>query len=182
MIRGVLKGDTVIISNMDEARPLYESSFYGKFIGIDKVKPGEAKGISAPLHLSILDSIYLMEQGELEVARGDGSLVSLEELKKSLESRFHDPYTVYGIYKFFRDRGYVVKSGLKFGSLFAIYEKGPGIDHAPMLIHYLDPVRNVTALDITRAARLSHSVKKTFVLATRDVDDLYFIGFEWWNP
>lgn len=75
-----------------------------------------------------------------------------------------------------------MKSGLKFGSLFAIYEKGPGIDHAPILIHYLDPARNLTALDITRAARLSHSVRKTFVLATRDIDDLYFIGFEWWNP
>ena len=182
MIRGVLKGDTVIVSDPGEARLLYSSSFYGKFIGLDKVKPGEAAAASSPLHLSILDAVYLVEKGSLEVVRSDGSPVPIDELREALASRFHDPSTVYGIYKHFRDGGYIVKSGLKFGSLFAIYEKGPGIDHAPILIHYLDPARNLTALDITRAARLSHSVRKTFVLATRDIDDLYFIGFEWWNP
>jgi tRNA-intron endonuclease len=182
VLKGVLKGDTVIISDPEEARQLYASAFYGKFIGLDKVKPEEARNTAVPLHLSILDAIYLVEQGRLAVTRSNGAPVALDELRRIMESRFNDATTVYGVYKFFRDRGFVVKSGLKFGSLFAIYEKGPGIDHAPILIHYLDPARNITALDITRAARLSHSVRKAFVLATRDIDDLFFIGFEWWNP
>lgn len=108
MIRGgILKGgDTVIVSDPEEARLLYTSSFYGKFIGLDKVKPGEVVSASSPLHLSILDAVYLAEKGgSLEVVRSDGSPVHIDELREALASRFHDPSTVYGIYRFFRDGG-----------------------------------------------------------------------------
>ena len=109
---------------------------------------------------------------------------SVEELKDIARRRFKNFDFIYRIYRELRDRGYVVRSGLKFGSLFAIYEKGPGIDHAPVLVHFIEPNRDITALDITRAARLSHSVNKKFVLATWSdlTNNIEYIAFEWFKP
>jgi len=183
-IVGILTDSSVIIPNIEHSRMLYKMGFYGKFIGYDKVKPDEVDKISTPLQLSLIEALYLVEKGILEVYRPDGSKVSIEELYERGRRYIKNFDKIYQIYRYFRDRGYVVKSGLKFGALFAIYERGPGIDHAPMLIHFIDPDRDINALDITRAARLSHSVNKRFVLATwnRVENRIDLVAFEWWTP
>lgn len=180
-VRGLLKGDKVIVDS-DSGRVLYKMGFFGKFLGKDKIRVNEVDSINSPLHLSPLEALYLVEKGILEIMDESGSPVSAEVLRSLVGKRYEYGDVVYELYKYLRDRGYVVRSGLKFGSLYAVYEKGPGIDHAPMLIHLIDPGRNITALDVTRAARLSHSVRKMFVLAVKNPDGLRLIGFEWWTP
>jgi tRNA-intron endonuclease len=180
--RGVLKGDKVIIPSIEESRALYKLGFFGKFLGKDKVKVEEVNSLNSHIHLSPLEALYLIELGLLTVTDDNGSPVTKDTLKELVERRYEHGELVYELYRYFRDRGYVVRSGLKFGSLYAVYEKGPGIDHAPMLVHLIDPGRNITALDVTRAARLSHTVRKTFVLAVRHMNSLKLIGFEWWTP
>ncbi|MFP3157258.1 MAG: tRNA-intron lyase [Caldivirga sp.] len=180
--RGVLKGDKVIIPSIEESRALYKLGFFGKFLGKDKVKVEEVDSLNSHIHLSPLEALYLIELGLLTVTDDNGSPVTKDTLRELVERRYEHGELVYELYRYFRDRGYVVRSGLKFGSLYAVYEKGPGIDHAPMLVHLIDPGRNITALDVTRAARLSHTVRKTFVLAVRHMNSLKLIGFEWWTP
>ncbi|MGC9135931.1 tRNA-intron lyase [Caldivirga sp.] len=179
--KGVLKGDKVIVPSIDESRALYKLGFFGKFLGKDKIKIEEVDSVNSQIHLSPLEALYLVELGLLEVV-DDNSVVDKDTLRELVEKRYEHGELVYELYRYFRDRGYVVRSGLKFGSLYAVYEKGPGIDHAPMLVHLIDPGRNITALDVTRAARLSHTVRKTFVLAVRHMNSLKLIGFEWWTP
>ncbi|MFB6471121.1 MAG: tRNA-intron lyase [Vulcanisaeta sp. AZ3] len=183
VFRGFLIGSAVVITSIEEARELYAMGFYGKFIGEDKVKLNEVKNVDAPLQLSIVEALYLMDRGLLEVYDASGNNVSKEELVEIGRNTVSNFDQVYMIYKELRDGGFVVKSGLKFGSLFAVYERGPGIDHAPILLHFIEPKRAITALDITRAARLSHSVNKRFVLATQSEVDgkMYYIAFEWWR-
>jgi tRNA-intron endonuclease len=180
--KGVLKGDKVIIPSIEESRALYKLGFFGKFLGKDKVKVEEVDSLNSHIHLSPLEALYLVELGLLTVTDDNGSPVTKDTLRGLVERRYEHGELVYELYRYFRDRGYVVRSGLKFGSLYAVYEKGPGIDHAPMLVHLIDPGRNITALDVTRAARLSHTVRKTFVLAVRHMNSLKLIGFEWWTP
>jgi len=183
-IRAVLVEKGVVVPDVESARALYRSGFYGKFIGHEKVKLSEVDNISAPLQLSIIEAVYLAEKGVIEVHRPDGTSVSIEELKEVGRRLIRNFDYIYRIYRELRERGLVVKSGLKFGALFAVYEKGPGIDHAPMLIHFIEPDRDINALDITRAARLSHSVNKRFVLATWNKIDnrIEYVAFEWWTP
>jgi len=181
---GILVGKAIVILDTKEARELYSRGFYGKFIGYDKVKPNEVNNVNAPLHLSILEALYLMEKGLLEVTWVGGGEVGREEIVRMGREVMRNFDYVYRIYRELRDGKYVVKSGLKFGSLFAVYEKGPGIDHAPVLLHFIEPNREITALDVTRAARLSHSVNKRFVLATYNEAEgrMDYIAFEWWTP
>jgi tRNA-intron endonuclease len=183
VFRGYLIGAAVVITNIEEARKLYSMGFYGKFVGEDKVKLNEVNNVNSPLQLSIIEALYLVDRGLLKVYDSDGNEVSRDVLIKIGRETVANFDQIYTIYKELRDGGFVVKSGLKFGSLFAVYERGPGIDHAPVLLHFIEPRRAVTALDITRAARLSHSVNKRFVLATQSEADgkMHYIAFEWWR-
>lgn len=183
-IRAVLLGRAIVVPNIEDARWLYKHGFYGKFVGVDKVKPDEVDNVSAPLQLSILEALYLHEKGLLEVYDESGRVLSRDDLVELGRRLIKNFDKIYEIYRELREKGFVVKSGLKFGALFAVYEKGPGIDHAPMLVHFIEPDRDITALDITRAARLSHSVNKRFVLATWHSTEnrVYYVAFEWWTP
>ncbi len=184
MFHGVLVNNVVIIKDEKEARELYKLGFYGKFVGIDKVKPTQVDQVNAPLQLSIIEALYLVENELLEVRDSNGNLINKHVLEEIGRRCFKNFDIIYRIYKDLRSKRLVVKSGLKFGSLFAVYEKGPGIDHAPMLVHFIEPNREVTALDITRAARLSHTVNKRFVLATwsSDTNQIDYVAFEWFTP
>lgn len=183
VFRGYLIGGAVVVTDINEARKLYSMGFYGKFVNEDKVKLSEVNNVNSPLQLSIVEALYLVDKGLLEVFDGGGNRLTRDDLVRVGRSTVNNFDQVYTIYRELRDGGFVVKSGLKFGSLFAVYERGPGIDHAPVLLHFIEPRRAVSALDITRAARLSHSVNKRFVLATQSEADgkMHYIAFEWWR-
>ena len=89
---------------------------------------------------------------------------------------------LYSVYRDLRDRGLVVRPGLKFGADFAVYRHGPGIDHAPFLVNVVDPGEEVDAGEILRAARLSHSVRKTLTVAVERGGDVEYIMFKWFKP
>ncbi|AAL64075.1 tRNA-intron lyase [Pyrobaculum aerophilum] len=178
---GYLRGLAVIVEDVEFARRLYKEGFYGRFLGYDKVKRDEVEKINAPLILGLYEALYLAEKGRLKVMGEDGREVAPEELAALGRERMRNFDEIYKIYKYFRDLGYVVKSGLKFGALFSVYEKGPGIDHAPMVVVFLEPDKGISATDITRGGRLSHSVRKTWTLATvlRQTGEVVLLGFGW---
>ncbi|HID07429.1 MAG TPA: tRNA-intron lyase, partial [Armatimonadetes bacterium] len=60
-----------------------------------------------------------------------------------------------------------------------------GIDHAPYLLHVMSVNEKINPIELVRAGRLSHSVRKKFIIAmTRNelgsrVDK---IMFKWYKP
>ncbi len=176
--RGRLLGLRVVIFNHDEARQIYSSGFYGKPLGIPKPRDSD---FDAPLELSLVEALYLLEKGVLEVVDEEDKPVSIEELIARGEKSIPKFRAIYKVYRELRERGYIVRSGLKFGADFAVYQRGPGLEHAPYLVHVLDVGENIDPLEIVRAGRLSHSVRKAFILALVGPGDspTRYIMFRW---
>ncbi|MCE4610956.1 MAG: tRNA-intron lyase [Desulfurococcales archaeon] len=178
-VRGVMIGDSVLVVDSRAARTLYACGFYGQPVDVEKPKGADFEG---PLRLSPLEALYLADKGVLEVVRSSGEPVSLNELRKVLESneRFS---RLYRIYKDLRDKGFIVRSGLKFGADFAVYRIGPGLEHAPFIIHVYDIDFELDPVEIIRAGRLGHSVRKKFVIASveRDGSPVY-LQIDWFRP
>ena len=175
---GELIGDKVIVFDKNKANKLYKLGFFGKFVGYRKVKNLEVRDY---LELSLLEALYLMEEGILIVYCMDRSITK-EELLKIARSKYEHFDDVYTVYRDLRKRGYIVKSGLKFGSTFAVYEHGPGIDHAPFLVHVLPYEEAIDPIEIVRAGRLSHSVRKKFILATVNPNnEIEYYSFSWFG-
>lgn len=174
----VIGSRIVVLSKEDGAR-LYRDGFFGKPVNVHKPKDSE---IDAPLELSVFEANYLFEKGRIKVEMG-GKAASKEDLLQFSRANFRLFDELYAVYADLREKGYVVRPGLKFGSDFAVYEFGPGIDHAPFVIHVLPSSAEVDPIEIVRAGRLSHTVRKKFILATLDPAGkrvLYFM-FMWWK-
>ncbi len=167
-----------MVFDVDEARRLYSQGFYGKPLGVPKVRGGD---FNAPLELDLIEAVYLAERGELEVYDEHGQLLSTSELRERARSRIPRFESLYRVYSELRDAGYVVRSGLKFGSDFAVYIHGPGIDHAPFLVTVVEYEETIDPLEVVRAGRLSHSVRKHFVIAAvnRRSGRVSYLAFSW---
>ena len=95
---------------------------------------------------------------------------------------------IYGKYIVFRDlkdRGYVIKTGFKYGSDFRLYNRGggPGKGHSDYLVKIIYETYEINALDFSSYVRVSHGVNKKLLLAIVDDDlDITYYNVEWTRP
>lgn len=180
IIEAQLCGSRVIIWSKEDAAKLYSSGFYGKPVNINK--PKDPSEVNTYLELSLLEANYLLEKGKIIVKSGD-KIFTKEELFELSKKSYRLFKELYLVYKDLREKGYVVRPALKFGANFAVYKYGPGIDHAPFIVHVISNSAEIDPIEIIRAGRLSHTVRKKFILATLDESQkkvLYFM-FDWWK-
>jgi len=174
-----LADSRLIVWNPSEARRLFNSGFYGKPLGIPKPRDD----FEAPLVLDPIEGLYLLEKGLIRVVSGpDGAEVTLEEMRGTTQALLERLDMKYAVYRNLRERGYVVTPGIKYGCDFAVYEHGPGVDHAPFIVQVKGSRDGLTAPEIVEAGRLATTVKKTFLIAMVDGEDVRFLSFKWWKP
>lgn len=168
----------LIVWNIKDSRKLFSNGYYGKPIGISKPKPEE---INVPLILDLIEGLYLLENKKLSIFKNKKK-ISIQEMITICKKEYHDFDKKYLVYKNFRDKGYIINPGIKFGCDFAVYEKGPGIDHAPFLIQVYNRSDSITSTAIVLAGRLATTVRKQFILAIpKGKDKVDFLALDWWK-
>ncbi len=174
-------GDRAIVWNAEDGMRLYADGYFGQPVGIRKPK---SPVFDKPLELSLVECTYLLEQERIRVHDPvTDRFLSLEEMMSTGLKRSEDFRDRYLVYKHLRERNYIIKPGLKFGTDFAVYEKGPGLDHAPFLVHVIPQRKGVLPLDIVRAGRLASSVRKKFIIATvKENGEIVYYSFVWFRP
>ena len=175
----VLADGRLIVWRPDQARRLYGAGYYGKPLGIPKPK----EGFDAPLVLDPIEGLHLLEEGLIAVVSGeDAREVSPEELRSLARGIMEGLDEKYTVYKNLRERGYVVTPGIKYGCDFAVYEHGPGVDHAPFIVQVRDFSDGLSASEIVEAGRLATTVRKTFIVAVVEGGGVRYLSFKWWKP
>jgi len=168
----------LIVWDIEDSRKLFSNGYYGKPIGISKPKPEE---INVPLILDLIEGLYLLENKKISIFKNKKK-ISVEEIVSICKNEYHDFDKKYLVYKNFRDKGYIINPGIKFGCDFAVYEKGPGIDHAPFLIQVYNRSDTITSTAIVLAGRLATTVRKQFILAIpKGRDKVDFLALDWWK-
>lgn len=116
------------------------------------------------LELSSYEVVYLLEKEKIEVFFGK-KILSKDKILSNKESMLN-----YYVFKDLRSKGYVVKSGLKYGFVFRVYDKGKiSLDsHAIWLIEPILESERFKISDLTGKNRVAHSTKKTVLLAVVD--------------
>lgn len=175
-MRGYLTENRIIVRNIDDSRKLFGQGYYGKPIGIPKPKPEE---IDAPLVLDLIEGLYLLETKKITIYKAKKP-ITIKKMTEICKNEYYNFEKKYLVYKNFRDRGYIINPGIKFGCDFAVYERGPGIDHAPYLVQVYNKNEPITATGIVLAGRLATTVRKQFILAIvgKKVD---FMVLDWWK-
>ena len=178
MIKCELVENRIIVWDINDSRNLFSQGYYGKPIGIPKPKPEE---IDVPLILDLIEGLYLLENKKISISKSKQKM-TIEQMTEICQKEHHDFDKKYLVYKNFRDKGYIINPGIKFGCDFAVYEKGPGIDHAPYLIQVYNRNEPITATGIVLAGRLATTVRKQFILAIpKGKDKVDFLALDWWK-
>ena len=180
VISGRLVENRIVIWDISDSRALFGSGYYGKPLGIPKPKGTD---FDAPLVLDLIEGCYLVEKRRLQLFHIDGKHVSLNEIRKICKKQYVDFDAKYLVFQNLRNKGYIVTPGIKFGCDFAVYEQGPGIDHAPYLVRVFRATDDLTATGVVLAGRLATTVKKQFILALPKVTErkVDYVGFDWWR-
>lgn len=176
-----LIGTRLIVWDYEAGMRLYRLGFYGKPVGIPKPKPDQ--DFKAPLMLDLMEGLYLLDKGVIRVVDvKTGKAVGRSRLLK-VASQTYKQFTLgYRAYEDLRNKGLIVTPGIRFGSDFAIYEHGPGIDHAPFIVTVKREEETMGPFEVVLAGRLATTVRKQFTIAVpmggKKVDYLVFQWFK----
>ena len=170
MINTYITGDKVH-SNTSEAFSLYEKSRFGEKVN-DRI---EYAWIEA-LYLLMKKQITIHEKNKL--LNLDQSISKAKKHDKRIETKL-------SLFQNLRQKGYVVKTALKFGADFRIYKKGtkPGEDHALWLAYAVRESEPFTWHDFAAKNRVAHSTKKKLIIGIVDEEnDVTYYEIGWLKP
>ncbi len=178
-LTGVMVGDRVIVFDKNGGEA-YSKGFWGHPLGIDKPEP--FKSYEVPLQLPLIEAIYLASRGKLIVKNHEGKELNLEELREVFSSLRDKAEIKEAVYRYWRDLGYVPKAGSKYGADYLIYERGPGLEHAPYICLTGSIKDKIRPVDLIRSGRVATSVRKDLVVSL--VSDKHVISYKmtWFKP
>jgi len=176
-----LVGSRLIVWTPKHGVELYRQGFFGKPVGIPKPKPDQ--DFSAPLVLDMMEGLYLQEKGKIEIVEsGTRRTVPRARLMKLAALTYKSFELGYSVYRDLRDRGFIVTPGIRFGSDFAVYEHGPGIDHAPFIVTGRTEKDTMGPFEIVLAGRLATTVRKQFTIAVpTKKGKMDYLAFRWFK-
>jgi tRNA-intron endonuclease len=171
-IKAIFAHERVITEASPEARALYEKSAYGN--------PSDDK-----IQLSLLEALYLIEKTKIEVLDGKNKPISFESFLKKARRVEPNFWTRYVVFKDMRNRGYVIKTALKFGADFRVYDRGvkPGEEHARWILYPIHEGSTLTWHEFAAKNRVAHSTKKRLLIGIVDDEgDVTYYEIRWTRP
>jgi len=160
-----------VFSNSQRAFDLYSNSRFGE--------PRDGK-----IYYALVEAAYLLEKGKITIYKGKRKL-SKDTFIKIAEQFEHNFHTRYLVYKDMRSRGYIIKTALKFGADFRVYEKGikPGEEHAKWILYPVYETDSMTWHEFSAKSRVAHSTRKQLLIGIVDEEgDITYYTCAWIRP
>jgi len=160
-----------ISSNSESAFSLFEKSFFGE------KKAGKVE-------YALVEALFLVSEGKMEVFSGskplneESLLRKLRKIDKKIETKFI-------VFSDLRKKGYIIKTALKFGAEFRVYDKGysPGKAHARWILYTAREHDAVNWHDFAAKNRIAHSTNKSLLIGIVDEEsDVSYYQVEWQKP
>jgi tRNA-intron endonuclease len=162
MIEAELVNKQAIIWDEEDVEEVYSEKYYGK--------KNEDR-----LELSLVEAAHLHKRDIITVKEEETELDEEQLFKKfsDIDSEFKEKYTVYDD---LRERGYIVKSGFKFGTHFRVYPRGanPYTDeegkraHTKWVVQAAEESEEQGFEEMSRTVRLAHNIRAKMLYAVVD--------------
>ena len=172
-VKAYFSKERVLTESSDDARELYNQSRYGELLDDGRVQ------------LSLIEAMYLIEKKRVIVRDSRNKLIDAEAFLKKAQKSEPNFWVRYCVYRDIRNRGYIIKTALKFGADFRIYDRGvkPGEDHARWVVFPVHEASTLTWYEFAAKNRVAHSTKKRLLLAIVDSEnDVTFYECRWLRP
>lgn len=172
-VKAFFTRERVLTEATNEAKELYEQGSFGKLMEDGKVQ------------LALTEALYLMERGRIEIYDGRKRILSSAQFLRKARKAEPNFWTRYCVYKDMRNRGYVIKTALKFGADFRVYDRGikPGEAHARWIVYPVHEGETLTWYDFAAKNRVAHSTRKRLLIGIVDDEgDVTYYEIRWMRP
>ncbi|UZE93833.1 MAG: tRNA-intron lyase [Candidatus Pacearchaeota archaeon] len=160
-----------VVSEDKKALDLYGKSYFGQVTG-------------GKVYYSFVEAAYLIDKGKINIYEGRKKLNFDKFVNKarSLEKNF---WTRFSVFRDIRNRGYIIRTALKFGADFRIYDRGvkPGKEHARWILFPVYESSSLTWHEFTAKSRVAHSTRKKLLIGIVDEEgDVTYYEVNWVKP
>jgi tRNA-intron endonuclease len=173
VVKALVEADAVRTENADLARELFTKGQFGGLLDDGRVQ------------LSPIEAVYLAAKKRLRLLDARGKQVSLDAFVRKVRKKDKNFWVRYAAFKDLRDRGYIVKTALKFGADFRVYERGvkPGEDHARWIAFPVSEHEVLVWREFSSKNRVAHSTKKNLLICVVDDEgDVSYWEVRWLRP
>jgi len=167
-----LIGENLVSEQNQLNRQLYDQSRFGE------VKDNK-------LRYSLVEALYLLEKNRIVIKDSKNKPIDFDTFVKKAVKKEPNFWVRYVVFRDIRSRGYIIKTALKFGADFRVYDRGikPGQDHAKWILYPVKETDVLTWFDFSAKNRVAHSTKKSLLLAcVDDEDDVTYWNVAWIRP
>ncbi len=161
-----------VTSNSSEAHALYQKSHFGE-------------KLNQKILYSIYETLFLVQENKMQAINFRNIPLTENQLLKKftkLNKNFQENYTVF---KDLRKKSYIVKTALKFGAEFRVYEKGKQVtkSHSKWLCYPTQENQSIKWQDFAAKNRVAHSTKKNLLIAIVDEENqISYYEIKWTQP
>jgi len=164
MVKAEITETSIKIWDGEDAEKVHDELYYGKYVEENY------------LELSLVEAMHLYERGELDLTE-DGEKLSRDQAFQTFSGKDEEFDHKYAVYSDLRERGYIVKTGFKFGTHFRVYprgvnpyKEGPKEDreHTKWIVHAVPENYNQNYQEMSRAVRLAQNIRAKMLWAVVD--------------
>ncbi len=165
VVKGTLLQNKVEVK--ENIEDVYSEKYYGKIMEI---------GGKKYLELSLNEAMHLIDKGEMELKEKGKKLNREKAYERFCEIDPEFPQK-YAVYSDLRERGYIVKSGFKFGTHFRVYSRGINPykegpkeqkEHTKWVVHAVPENYTLSYQEMSRSVRLAQNIRTKMLWAVVD--------------
>jgi tRNA-intron endonuclease len=137
------------------------------------------------LALSLVEAGYLHARGTLIITDARGTALTEEGFERRATKIDKQFWLRFAVYSDLRTRGYIVKTALKYGADFRVYERGvkPGQDHSKWIVTPVHERGTFGWHEFVAKNRVAHATRKRLLLAiVDDEEDVLYYEAAWKRP
>jgi len=172
MLKAMFAQERIIAEDNPKSREFY-----------DKNRLGELK--EGKFNYSLVEGLYLLENKKAEIFDGKKKKLDVDTYIRRARKVEPNFWIRYCVFRDLRKRGYIVKTALKFGADFRVYDRGikPGEDHAKWIVFPVHEGDELTWYEFSAKNRVAHSTRKNLLMAiVDDENDVTYYNVEWVRP
>ena len=137
------------------------------------IQRGFGERLEKSLVLDLHEALFLLDKEKLSIQKLNGRVVEEKDLLKlglKLDKLF---YSKQQVFTDLRNKGYVVRTGLKFGAHFRVYPKGkkPGEEHTQWVVQVAGQNDKLAMTELSRMVRLAGNIHTTILQAVVDSEN-----------
>ena len=159
-----------VTSNSSNAHALHKKSNFG------------AKS-NQKIFYSLSETLFLVQKNKMQVLDFRNNILSESQLLKKSTRLDKNFLTKYQVFKDLREKSYIVKTALKFGADFRVYDKETKKSHSKWLCYVTNENQSIKWSDFAAKNRVAHSTKKNLLIAIVDEENyVTYYEIKWAKP